>query len=88
MNSGTSFSGPIVSGVAALLLAYYPDLTPQQVIEILMESSYKLKRPKMLIPDTENEKRKKAKFKTLSVSGGVVDAYAAFELAAAKYGNK
>ncbi len=88
MNSGTSFSGPIVSGVAALLLSYYPELTPQQVIEILMESSFKPKRPKMLIPNEESDKRSKAKFKTLSVSGGLVDAYAALQLAEKKYGKK
>lgn len=87
MNSGTSFSGPIVSGVAALLLSYYPELTPQQMIDILMESSYKIKKPKVLVPNMETEKRSKTKFKKLSKSGGVLDAFSAFELAKARYGS-
>ncbi|WP_052158826.1 S8 family serine peptidase [Halobacillus sp. BBL2006] len=38
--SGTSFSAPLVSGVAALLKAEYPDWSPQQV-EYALESSTK-----------------------------------------------
>lgn len=85
-HSGTSFSAPVVSGVAALLLSYYPELTPQQVIEILMESSFKVQKTEVLLPSLELEKRPKAQFKDLSKSGGVIDAYAAFELAKIKYG--
>jgi subtilisin family serine protease len=86
MHSGTSFSAPVVTGVAALLLSYYPDLKPEQVIEILKESSYKVMKPKMvLVPTLESEKRPKTSFKQLSQSGGVVNAYNAMELAKNKY---
>ena len=36
---GTSFSAPIVSGVASLLLSKNPDLTPAQVKQILVQSA-------------------------------------------------
>lgn len=86
MHSGTSFSAPVVTGVAALILSYYPDLTPQQLIELLMESSYKVTKPKsFLIPNLKSEKREKASFTQLSKSGGIVNAYSALALAKEKY---
>lgn len=39
--SGTSFSAPLVSGVASLLIAQKPDLTPDETAFILTESSEK-----------------------------------------------
>lgn len=38
-NNGTSFAAPIVSGVAALVMAHRPELTALQVKEILLSSS-------------------------------------------------
>jgi len=81
-SSGTSIAGPIVSGIAALIWSYYPDLTASEMVTILKESSYKPKKNlKVLKPDLENEKRKKVKFSELSESGGIVNAYEAFKLA-------
>jgi subtilisin family serine protease len=80
MNDGTSLAAPMVTGVAALVLSYYPDLTPEQLIQILLESSYKLNE-KVSIPDLKSEKRKRVKFNTLSKSGGIIDAHAALKLA-------
>ncbi len=37
--TGTSFSAPLVSGAAALLLSLYPNLTPGQVERMLVESA-------------------------------------------------
>jgi subtilisin family serine protease len=71
--SGTSMAAPVVSGVAALLLSYFPSLTPAQVREIIIETI----RP---LPDLEvNQPGGEAtvKFGTLSRTGGVIDAYAA-----------
>jgi subtilisin family serine protease len=78
--SGTSIAAPILTGISALILSYYPDLTPKDLITILMESSYKVTKPKkVLTPSLSDEKRIKAKFSTLSKSGGIVNAYNAFK---------
>ncbi|MBI3790454.1 MAG: S8 family serine peptidase [Gemmatimonadetes bacterium] len=81
--SGTSMAAPVVSGVAALLLAYFPELSPADVRKILMETTRKL-------PDLDVKKpgdpKSMVKFGTLSRTGGIVDAYAAVKAALAKVG--
>jgi len=81
VHSGTSSAAPVVTGVAALILSYYPDLTPKEMINILLESSYKFPDQKVLIPDLINEDREKVKFISLSKSGGIINAYNALLLA-------
>jgi len=77
-HDGTSLSAPVVSGIAALLLSYYPQLEPQETIDILMSSSFKFAKPKKVLqPTSSEEKRRKVKFTELSKSGGIVDAYEA-----------
>jgi hypothetical protein len=44
-NQGTSYSAPIVAGIAALLLEAYPHLTNKQVREIMMASGDKYNDP-------------------------------------------
>lgn len=83
MHSGTSEAAPVVAGVAALILSYYPDLTPQQIISVLLNSALDLKKQKVMIPDLKNEEREKIKFAELSKCGGVVNAYFALKLAEA-----
>lgn len=79
--SGTSIAAPIVTGISALILSYYPELTPQELISVLQESVYKVRKPKKVLkPDLKSPKRKKIKFEELSKSGGVVNAYNAFKL--------
>lgn len=48
-HNGTSFSCPIVAGVAALVLQANPDLTPTQVIDILHQTSSHFESPDTLI---------------------------------------
>ncbi len=81
MNDGTSLAAPVVSGIAALLLSYHPELTPKDVIQILMESSHKMGKLKVLMPDLISKERSKVKFSTLSKSGGIVDVYEAMKMA-------
>ncbi len=80
---GTSMAAPVVAGVAAILRSYYPSLTATQVKTILMESSVKLN-DQVNVPGTDEQ----ASFSTLSVSGGVVNAYHAMKQAATVKGKK
>src|SRR5690606_29013910 len=38
-NSGTSFAAPVVSGIAALIMAYYPELSARDVRRVIIESA-------------------------------------------------
>ena len=75
--SGSSMSTPCVTGVAALLLSYFPDLTTQQVKDIIMRSSFK---PDVVVNRPGGSKVQVA-FSSLSVSGGIVNAYNAVKMA-------
>lgn len=77
---GTSFAAPMVTGAAALIKSVYPSLHASQIKEILMKSSTKYPRLKVYLP-TEEGKKVKVKFNTLSESGGVLDVYEALKLA-------
>lgn len=75
--SGTSMAAPVASGVAALVLSYFPNLTAVQLKEILLTSSVKYPKLKVNQPGTE----KLVPFKSLSRTGGVVNAYEALKKA-------
>jgi subtilisin family serine protease len=87
MHDGTSIAAPVVSGVAALLLAYFPELTPAELISILKEGAAKVAKPKKVYKPGEREvkKRPKIKFSELSSSGGVVNCYQSFLIAMSRY---
>ncbi|WP_339921883.1 S8 family peptidase [uncultured Cyclobacterium sp.] len=76
-NSGTSMAAPTVSGVAALLLAYYPELKPEEVRTILKNSVYKVGDDQVNLPGQE----KTVPFGDLSQTGGIVNAYQAIQMA-------
>ncbi len=87
-NSGTSMASPVVAGVAALVWSHYPELTALQLRKILMKSSVKHKKLKVKRPISDEEKesqrfedKKVLKFKKLSDTGGVVNAYEAVKMA-------
>lgn len=81
--SGTSMASPVTAGVAAVLRSYFPELSAEQVKEVIMASTeatdVKVKKPgsKTLVP-----------FEELCVTGGVVNAYKAVELASKTKGKK
>lgn len=74
---GTSFSSPVTSGVAAMLMSYFPELTANEIRDILRESTRKFDGLKVRKPDTLEEVR----FDQLSIAGGIVNAYEAVKLA-------
>jgi subtilisin family serine protease len=68
--SGTSMAAPAVSGVAAILLSYYPKLSPEAIRKALMASVVKI--------DYELQvgyNRRKSTMGELSQTGGIVNAY-------------
>lgn len=71
---------PVVSGVAALIMAYYPDLTATQVKEILMDSSTKPEQNIVNRPGS-GEEPVLVPFSELSISGGIVNAFEALKMA-------
>lgn len=77
---GTSMAAPVVSGLAGLILSYYPNLTAVQVREIIINSVVKVNHKVKL----KNEKGETIKlpFADLCKSGGIVNAYNALKLAA------
>lgn len=88
VGDGTSFSSPVVAGVAALVLSYYPELTAIELKSIILESSLKFPKAKTYQPGDYSKKPKKTKFKKLSKTAGIVSAYEAIKLAEQKYGVK
>ncbi|TAD96921.1 MAG: peptidase S8 [Bacteroidetes bacterium] len=75
--SGTSMAAPVVSGVAALLMSYYPQLSLAQIKEIILKSVVKMDK-EVIKPGSEDEK---IAFKELSITGGVINAYEAVLMA-------
>jgi cell wall-associated protease len=82
--SGTSMAAPVVTGIAALLLEYYPQLSARQVKYILTHSVMYLPGNKVKWASTS----KKIDFSELSVSGGIVNAYNALQMAASLTGER
>lgn len=78
-DSGTSLASAITSGVAALILSYYPDLTAYEVKQIIMDSG--LEYNLSVSTPTKEDKTKKTPFNKLSKSGKIVNAYNALILA-------
>jgi cell wall-associated protease len=82
---GTSMASPVVAGLSALMLSYFPDLTPQQVISIIKTSSLKITDKITLKPGTEDED---ASLSDLSSTGGIINAYEAIKLATSTKGER
>lgn len=80
---GTSMASPVAAGCAALVWAYFPHMTSEQVKEVLFDSVNK--------SDVEVEvgsEKDKRKFSDLSLTGGVIDVNKAVRLAYERYGKK
>lgn len=73
---GTSMASPNAAGVAALVRSYYPNLTASQVKHILMDSGTPINTNVIV-----GEKKANVPFSTTCVSGKIVNAYNALQMA-------
>lgn len=74
---GTSMASPNVAGVAALIRAYYPNLSAAQVKNIILKSGVTFNK-EVVVSGNPKDKRN---FKELSTSGTFVNAYNALLMA-------
>src|ERR1017187_925 len=91
-NSGTSMACPVVAGVAALILVYFPDLSAEQIKYVIEKSSTPIKE-KVILPGTQETfdgdgSREMVSLSDISLSGGEVNAFAAVKLAATLKGER
>jgi subtilisin family serine protease len=77
--SGTSMAAPVVTGLAALLMSYYPDLTAADIKRVIIGSVTRRADQMVVRPGATNGE--KVPFGTLSASGGIVNAYSAIRMA-------
>ena len=76
--SGTSMAAPVVSGLAALIMSYYPKLTAADVKRIIMASAVPYRDVMVVQPGSDD---RTVPFGSLSSTGGVVNAYTAIRMA-------
>ncbi|MEJ0033561.1 MAG: S8 family serine peptidase [Bacteroidota bacterium] len=77
IEQGTSMAAPMVTGVAALLMSYFPDLSATEIKDIIRKSTRKFDGLEVNIPGS----KKKAELSDLSNTGGLVNAYEAVKMA-------
>lgn len=83
--SGTSMASPVVAGLAALIRSYFPKFSAIEVKDIIMQSVV-ITEDKVRI--NERGANRRVLLSDISISGGVVNAYNAIELAEKLYKKK
>ena len=82
---GTSMAAPVATGVAAMILSYFPQLTAVQLKDLLVSTVHQSGKLKVTLPDPEYVGGKQVPFKKLSRTGGIVNAYNAAKKALKLY---
>ncbi len=72
---GTSMAAPVVSGLAALLFSYFPELSHYEVKDIILKSAVKVPGQKVSVEE------KPVTLEDISTTGGIVNAYEAVKMA-------
>ncbi|MDQ2864528.1 MAG: S8 family peptidase [Bacteroidota bacterium] len=91
--SGTSMACPVVAGVAALILEYFPELSAEQVKYVIDKSATPIK-DKVILPGTQknspdgDNNPEMVNLSDISVSGGELNAYEAVKLASTLKGER
>ena len=70
--SGTSMASPVAAGVAAIIRGYFPELTAEQVRDVLMKTVSTTTK-KIVIPGRQKDKSS-GLMKDVSISGGFINA--------------
>lgn len=81
---GTSMASPMVAGVAALIMAYYPELSVREVKSILLKTAVTRRGATVPLPRGlfgGLSKTEKLNLSDVSVAGGIVNAYEAVKMA-------
>ena len=81
--SGTSMATPVVAGVAALILEYFPDLSAEQVKYVIDHSAQPVTE-KVKLPGTSDS----VNLTDISITGGELNAYNAVKLASTLKGER
>ncbi len=81
--SGTSMATPVVAGVAALILEYYPDLSAEQVKYVIDHSVAPITQKVKLPGSTDS-----VHLSDISITGGELNAYNALKLASTLKGER
>ncbi len=80
-NQGTSMAAPVVSGTAALLMSYYPELSAAQIREAIMSSVKTYPTQMVALPQSGQAQSEMVEFSELSVSDGVINVFNALQAA-------
>ncbi len=75
LSNGTSMAAPMVSGVIALLMQYFPEYSPLEIKEIIVSSVIKTDK-KIMLPGQSTDAQY-VPFVNLSKHGGIINAYRA-----------
>ena len=75
LSNGTSMAAPVVSGVIALLMQYFPEYSPLEIKEIIVSSV--IQTNEQIILPGQSLEAKYVPFDSLSKHGGILNAYRA-----------